>query len=63
MKTLNEKPRIKAYLHCKTCTTGRLATGWTDEGMQVFCENCQKNVIDLDFEDKKVKLYVPPNPQ
>lgn len=58
-----EKSRIKSYLHCKTCLDmktmtdkAKLAVGWTDEGLQVFCETCDQSVIDLDFEGKKVKL-------
>lgn len=46
--------RIKLYFHCKTCMSGRLEVGWTIEGIQVYCKDCEKNVIDLDFDSKKV---------
>lgn len=62
------KPRIKMYFHCGTCmekgktgkdwnTKEHLAVGWTDEGIQIVCETCGKNVIDLDFLGQKVALY------
>ena len=37
----------------------KLAAGWTKEGIQVFCEQCEKNVLDLDFMGQKVKIYNP----
>jgi transcription elongation factor Elf1 len=52
-----EKPRIEMYFHCKECGTGRLSVGWTDEGVQVFCEECELNVADLDFMGKKIRFF------
>lgn len=56
--------RIEMYFHCKTCTdiekresSQKLAAGWTPEGIQVVCENCGKNIIDIDFDGQKVKHY------
>lgn len=53
------KPRIVAYMHCKTCFENneqhKLAVGWTKEGLQVFCENCHTNIIDLDFKGQKLE--------
>lgn len=54
-----DKPRIQLYFHCKTCMSGKLAVGWTAEGLQVFCENCEKNVADLDFKGQKIAYYDP----
>ena len=45
---------IIAYFHCKTCLAGRLAVGWTKLGLQVWCENCNKNMINLDFHGQKL---------
>ena len=39
--------------------SGELTVGWTPEGLQVYCEDCDKNVIDLDFDGQKVKQYEP----
>ena len=30
------------------------AIGWTEKGLQVWCETCDSNVINLDFKDQKV---------
>lgn len=50
--------RIQLYFHCKVCMmTGaiqKLAVGWTKEGLQVFCETCNSNVIGMDFMGQKV---------
>jgi hypothetical protein len=68
-----KEARIEMYLHCKTCIGigvkkgkkvpvdygEKLAVGWTREGIQVVCENCGKNVIDIDFGGIKVKHYNP----
>lgn len=53
--------RIDLYFHCKTCMTGKLTVGWTTEGLQVYCEDCENNVIDIDFDGQKVKQYQPEN--
>ena len=62
--TKNDEARIGMYFHCKTCTDSEtlecsqeLAVGWTEEGIQVVCENCGKSVIDLDFQGQKVGFY------
>ena len=57
---MSKQPRIALYFHCKNCLSGRLACGWTNEGVQVYCENCELSVIDIDFGGMKVKHYVPP---
>ena len=46
--------QISAYLHCRQCIEGNLppniGVGWTDAGIQVWCENHDINVINIDFE-------------
>ena len=34
--------------------SGGFAVGWTVEGLQVWCERCDNNVINLDFKSQKV---------
>ena len=34
--------------------SGGFAGGWTMEGLQVWCEKCDSNVINLDFKGQKV---------
>ena len=55
------KNKIKMYLHCKKCLNTEtmkdeaiLAVGWTKKGLQVWCENCNQNVMALDFKGQKV---------
>lgn len=63
---LNENG-IGQFLHCKQCiqevTTGkvgnsprdyaRLSVGWTKQGLQVWCNRHDCNVIHVDFEGMK----------
>lgn len=53
--------RILLYFHCKNCLEANrqqhLAAGWTKEGIQIFCETCDSNVIDIDFEGIQHHLY------
>lgn len=49
--------RIKLFFHCKSCNSGHLAVGWTDEGVQAYCEDCEKSVADLDFLGQKIAYY------
>ena len=52
---------IKLYFHCINCMDLRLkqdlAVGWTERGVQVWCEICHSNVIHLDFMGQKVDRY------
>jgi hypothetical protein len=41
----------------KITSTEFIAVGWTEEGLQIVCENCGKNVIDLDFLGHRVAIY------
>lgn len=52
------KARIVSYFHCKSCTSGQLAVGWTEEGFQCYCEKCNKSVIDIDFKGQKVIQFI-----
>ena len=61
-----KKPDIELYIHCKKCmkidpegdisSTEKLAVGWTKKGLQVFCEGCNSNIINLDFRGQKTVL-------
>jgi hypothetical protein len=57
--------RIGAFLHCRKCLTemppgtaprdwARLESGWTKEGLQIWCVRHDINVLDLDFEGQKL---------
>ena len=66
MSDLRGVSRIKEYFHCGSCLesgdekhekeSGSLAVGWTEEGIQVFCETCMLNVYDIDFDGQKVNI-------
>ena len=56
MPKIRNVPRIKLYFHCRNCMSGKLAVGLTDEGIQVFCEDCKKNVYDIHFRGQKVEI-------
>lgn len=34
--------------------SGGFAVGWTEKGLQVWCEDCDNNVINLDFKGQKI---------
>ena len=57
-KNTNE---IRMYLHCGQCVESlpantspeefsQLSVGWTERGLQVWCERHQANIIHIDFE-------------
>ncbi len=53
----NPKPddlQISTYMHCRNCMSGKLAVGFTKLGLQVWCENCNLNVLHLNFLGQKV---------
>ncbi len=65
MEHLQIKPDIVAYFHCKDCLESKpsdiipakwamLNVGWTQKGLQIWCERCGKNVLNLDFKGQKV---------
>ena len=58
---MNDKKKIESriglYFHCRSCTSGSLAVGWTKEGIQVYCENCELSVEDIDFKGQKLSYY------
>ena len=43
---------IKLFAHCKTCKSGTLAIGQTNDGVEVWCERCAKSVVFM--EDVKM---------
>lgn len=62
--SIAKESRIQTYMHCGTCmdketltTDEKIAVGWTIQGLQVVCENCGKNLIDLDFKGQKMHVY------
>ena len=62
-----ETSDIVRFYHCKKCLASippeespaswaRLSVGFSKEGMQVWCERHQLNVIHLDFLGQKVGI-------
>jgi hypothetical protein len=49
------KNNISLYFHCRECMNGKLAVGWTEKGLQIWCEKCNKNVLALDFMGQQVQ--------
>ena len=56
--------RIQTFICCKTCCNAhcvasscpaQIILGWTEKGLQVWCKTCNKNVVHLDFDGKKLK--------
>lgn len=57
--------QIAAYMHCGLCLEqkpndispqdwARLSAGWTDRGLQVWCDRHNCNVLNIDFEGHKL---------
>lgn len=46
---------IVAYMHCKNCQSGHHAVGFTEKGLQVWCENCDMNILHIELKDKQLK--------
>ena len=57
---------IELFFHCGNClddippgesaaTWSNLGIGWTEKGLQVICNRCDMNVINLDFMGQKVE--------
>ena len=48
---------IKMYLHCRQClesgSRGKYAVGWTELGLQVWCETHEANMMHVDFEGQQ----------
>lgn len=61
MSAMAQDNRINLYFHCKNCLTSgqhdKIAVGWTQEGIQVVCDNCNTIVVDLDFKGQKIEYY------
>lgn len=58
------KNGIVQYFHCKTCLSKGdrdiIAVGWTRNGLQVWCDNCETNIVALDFLGQKVAIDIKP---
>lgn len=61
MKPLTNDLAIGSYLHCSLCCEerpsgvsqrdyARLGVGWTRQGLQVWCNRHEVNVMHVDFE-------------
>ncbi len=59
---LSNKNCIDMYFHCGNCLQlkpegvspmewARTQTGFTKEGLQVWCNRCDMNVVHIDFEE------------
>ena len=66
MKTL-KRNEIEAYIHCGECLKelpqdqspmefARTQTGWTEKGLQIWCNRHDLNIADLDFLGQKVGI-------
>ena len=63
---MSKKNKIVMYIHCRNCLkkidfgsgTGfgdeKLAVGWTNKGLQIWCDGCDQNVAALDFRGQKI---------
>ena len=65
---------IQLHFHCKKCLTelpeetspssySQLTAGWTKEGLQVWCERHDLNIIHIDFEGVQHTLIGDNNEQ
>ena len=45
---------LEKISHDSNTLSGGFAVGWTMEGLQVWCDKCDSNVINLDFKGQKV---------
>ena len=63
MKVPTNELAIRAYLHCALCLEEipdgvspsaykQLSVGWTVQGLQVWCDRHECNVLHVDFEGK-----------
>jgi hypothetical protein len=64
MEKIKIENGINSYFHCKTCfekgKKDKIAVGWTIKGLQVWCDQCDTNVISLDFMGNKVQIDLKP---
>ena len=67
MEKIKIQNGINSYFHCKTCFENnqldKIAVGWTFKGLQVWCDNCDTNVIALDFLGNKARIDLEPKEQ
>ncbi len=61
MNEVTNEFSIKAYIHCGKCLDeipdgvspmewSETQAGWTDKGLQVWCNRHECNVVNIDFE-------------
>jgi len=64
MSDVTNELSIKSYLHCGKCLDempdglapkewSDVQAGWTDKGLQVWCNRHDCNVVNIDFEGNK----------
>jgi hypothetical protein len=63
-REISDDNMIKLYLHCRLCFEemppdqspkewARVQAGWTEQGIQVWCNRHDANIIHIDFEGQK----------
>ena len=61
------KGAIREFIHCRECLGKKppdfapqqwsnLDIGWTEKGLQVWCNRCNQSVVSIDFQGQKVRL-------
>ena len=61
MTNIPNKNSIRTYIHCKQCLEevpigaspkeySKTQTGWTELGLQVWCNRHEINIVHIDFE-------------
>ncbi len=60
------KNKITLYFHCAECEKknrprtismndyARISVGWTQKGLQIWCNRCNRNVMAFDFLGQKI---------
>ena len=62
--TISNENEILAYLHCGKCLDelpkgtspkewAKTQAGWTEHGLQIWCNRHECNVVNIDFEGQK----------
>lgn len=58
--------QIKLFFHCKKCCEenhsrkesmkeySKISVGWTEKGLQAWCDRHNCNILNLDFKGQKV---------
>lgn len=61
-REISNTNEIQLYFHCRKCIKEKLssniAVGWTELGIQVWCETHEINIIHIDFEGVKHRANI-----